>query len=118
MLRELETGQFHRVIPILGDDSLSLEARSVAQGNSPGRIFSDCVEKPNIALVWSNGIGGFYLAGDPYLDQAGLRQAVLEDATSHGSGVVEISACSHGLDVQMAHVFENDTLESETGLIY
>jgi len=41
------------------------EARAVLQGNNPGWVFADDPGAPKTALVWAQGIQGFYLVGDP-----------------------------------------------------
>lgn len=40
------------------------EARAVAQGINPGALYGDDREDPSAAVVWANGIEGFYLVGD------------------------------------------------------
>jgi hypothetical protein len=42
----------------------NLEAQAVIAGNNPGWVFVDDVDYPLSALVWSQGIAGFYLMGD------------------------------------------------------
>jgi GNAT superfamily N-acetyltransferase len=49
------------------------EASAVLVGNNPGRAFVDDVKRPRSALVWAQGMQGFYLTGDadnaPFLEQ-------------------------------------------------
>jgi len=41
------------------------EALAVIEGNNPGWVFADDPETPRSALVWAQGIQGFYLLGEP-----------------------------------------------------
>ena len=41
------------------------EPRAVLEGNSPGWVFGDDPRSPRSALVWVQGMEGFYLLGDP-----------------------------------------------------
>lgn len=48
----------------LAIDCPSPEAAAVIEGNNPGWVFVDDPCTPKAALVWAQGIEGFYLAGD------------------------------------------------------
>ena len=49
---------------ILAIDSPFPEALAVIEGNNPGWVFADDLNTPRTALVWAQGIEGFYLVGD------------------------------------------------------
>jgi hypothetical protein len=51
----------HRVLAI---DCPFPEALAIIEGNNPGWVFVDDVNTPRAALVWAQGIEGFYLVGD------------------------------------------------------
>jgi GNAT superfamily N-acetyltransferase len=40
------------------------EALAVMEGNNPGWVFVDDLNAPKAALVWAQGVDGFYLVGD------------------------------------------------------
>ena len=45
-------------------DFLFPEALAIVDGNNPGWVFVDDLNSPSAALVWAQGIEGFYLEGD------------------------------------------------------
>ncbi|WP_289137422.1 GNAT family N-acetyltransferase [uncultured Brevibacillus sp.] len=62
---ELPKAHFYKVKNLIQDGHPYPEVLSVIEGNHPGWIFADDLEIPRTALIWSQGIGGFYLIGDP-----------------------------------------------------
>ena len=124
MVIELLPKDFFRVVPLLAHPLLSAEARSVANGNSPGWIFVDDDQEPQVALVWSKGIEGFFVAGDPgqqafvhALDH-NVRQVITPRARALGWEWFEVSGCSPDWDAALARAFAGRPLEKETDLIY
>lgn len=63
MLYELTKRDFRRIDHMI-DKHTNLEARAVITGNNPGWVFVDDSDEPSSALVWSQGIEGFYLMGN------------------------------------------------------
>ena len=61
---ELTQDSFYKIIPLLKYGHSHPEILSVIQNNNPGWIFSDQIDSPRTALVWSQGMKGFYLIGD------------------------------------------------------
>jgi len=49
---------------ILALDCPFPEALAIIEGNNPGWVFVDDPNRPKAALVWAQGIKGFYLIGD------------------------------------------------------
>lgn len=62
MLHELTKRDFRR-IDYLMEKHTNIEARAVITGNNPGWVFVEDADDPESALVWSQGIKGFYLLG-------------------------------------------------------
>ena len=60
MIHELE----QRSGMIFTRDCQFPEALAVIDGNNPGWVFVDNPNAPRVALVWAQGIDGFYLVGD------------------------------------------------------
>jgi GNAT superfamily N-acetyltransferase len=60
MIHELE----QRSSMIFARDCRFPEALAVIEGNNPGWVFVDNPNAPRAALVWAQGIDGFYLVGD------------------------------------------------------
>ena len=49
---------------VLAIDCPFPEALAIIEGNNPGWVFVDDLNTPRAALVWAQGIEGFYLVGD------------------------------------------------------
>ena len=62
MLHELTKRDFRRIDHLM-DKHTNIEARAVITGSNPGWIFVEDADDPESALVWSQGIQGFYLLG-------------------------------------------------------
>jgi ribosomal protein S18 acetylase RimI-like enzyme len=108
---------------VLAIDCPFPEALAIIEGNSPGWVFVDDLKTPRAALVWSQGIKGFYLVGnansaafheelDAYTDQ------VLEPRL-HNVGVAwfEISGDEDWNPV-IENVFRKRNLESSQQRVY
>ncbi len=100
MVIELSSEDFSRVIPLLVHPLLGVEAKSIAAGTSPGWIFVDSYEAPQMALIWSKGAEGYYLAGSPnqgkfveWLDRA-VREVIAPRARAMGRDSFEVSGCT------------------------
>jgi RimJ/RimL family protein N-acetyltransferase len=64
MIQELEKRDFPKIEGMISSKKDYPEVLSIVLGVNPGRIFIDDVVKPGAALIWSQGIEGFYLVGD------------------------------------------------------
>jgi len=49
---------------VLAIDCPFPEALAIIEGNNPGWVFVDSLNTPRAALVWAQGVEGFYLIGD------------------------------------------------------
>lgn len=68
------------------------EALAVIEGNNPGWVFVDRLDSPGAALVWAQGIEGFYLVGDP------SRAIFLDELDFHTDQVLKPRLCNLGVD--------------------
>ncbi len=62
MLKELKPNEFERVRPLFQGFDYSLSIHAAIEGNNPGRIFVDNVDRPRTALALT--VEGYLLAGD------------------------------------------------------
>ncbi len=62
MLQELKPNEFERVRPLFEGFDYSLSIRAALEGNNPGRIFVDDVERPRTAFALT--VEGYLLAGE------------------------------------------------------
>ena len=66
MICELPQRDFERVLPLYDESRyVNIEPWAIIQGHNPGRAFVDNTERPTTVLVWSQGMEGFYLLGNP-----------------------------------------------------
>jgi len=108
---------------VLAIDCPFPEALAVIEGNNPGWVFADDPNTPRTALVWAQGIEGFYLVGDPgstpfleYLD--GTIDQVLGPRLQHlGVTWLEVSGGEKWNPV-IENTFENRDLESSQQWVY
>jgi hypothetical protein len=119
MIHELEPSCCSR----LNIDCPFPEARAVMAGNNPGWVFVDEPNAPRAAVVWAQGMKGFYLVGDP--DTAVFREELagysdeilIPRLRSMGVDWFEISGHA-GRDALIEHVFGARRLESSQQWIY
>ncbi len=64
MIYELNQSQFKSISHLLTGERINLEIKAVVEGYNPGWVFVDNVMEPKTAMVWSQGIKGFYFLGD------------------------------------------------------
>lgn len=99
------------------------EARAVIQGNNPGWVFVDDPDAPRTALIWAQGIEGFYLAGE--VDNPRFLQAlndhvdrVLEPRLRKlGAAWLEVSG-GRNWDPVIERVFRKRSLERSAQWVY
>ncbi len=121
---ELKREDFPRILPLLDDPLLGVVGGCVAKGASPGWIFVDSRDNPRTALIWSKGIQGFYLAGDPMqrdvsesLD-AFVSDTIAPRAKQIGLNWFEVSGCGLGWDDFIVQTFARRQPERETEYVY
>ena len=99
------------------------EARAVLDGNNPGWVFVDKPDLPGAALVWAQGIEGFYLIGDA---NCAVFQNELDRFTDHalkprlkelGITWLEISG-DETWDAVIEKVYQGRSLEISQQYVY
>jgi GNAT superfamily N-acetyltransferase len=99
------------------------EALAVIEGNNPGWVFADDLNTPRAALVWAQGIKGFYLVGDAnravFLQELDVYIDQVLKPRLHNLGVAwfEISGDENWNPV-IESVFEKRNLESSQQWVY
>ncbi len=99
------------------------EALAVIQGHNPGWLFVDHPDTPHTALVWAQGIQGFYLLGDvrrtPFLDALNdlINQVLASRLHSLGVTWFEISGGEHW-DATIERIFGHRQLERGQQWVY
>ena len=108
---------------ILAMDILFPEVLAVVEGNNPGWVFVDDLNAPRAALVWAQGIEGFYLVGDAkskvFLEELSIfTERVLKPRLNDlGKTWVEISGDKYW-DPVIEKVYVKRTLESNQQWVY
>lgn len=100
------------------------EVISIIERNNPGTIFVDDIETPQVALVWNQGMKGFYFIGNcknkRFLDD--INKFIDTDIASFlnekNIDYFECSTTSKKWDKMIEKIFEQKGLESWEQLIY
>lgn len=61
---ELNQTEFANILPLLVGSKQQVLPYAICQGMNPGRVFVDCREIPQVALIWSP-VGYYFLFGEP-----------------------------------------------------
>ncbi|WP_105616107.1 GNAT family N-acetyltransferase [Vallitalea okinawensis] len=112
-MMELKKEQFHRIEHMLSVDKCNLEIKSVIALNNPGKVYVDNAREPKSAIIWSKGIGGYYLIGEEnnpsfvkglsqYFDEVIIPQSQDLDYNN-----IEISGTSEIWDDILEMTFDN-----------
>ena len=121
---EVSTADSIRALTLLSHPVLSLEARCVANGSSPGRIYVDSLQKPLVSIIWSKGIEGFFVAGDPQQEHAVqslevfVEEEIVPQTKEAGFKWFEVSGCDPTWDDWIERTFAQRQLRKEKILIY
>jgi len=108
---------------ILAIDCPFPEALAIIEGNNPGWVFVDDLNGPRAALVWAQGIKGFYAVGDAnstaFLQELDIYTDQVLEPRLHDLGVAwfEISGDENWNPV-IENVFEKWNLESSQQWVY
>lgn len=100
------------------------EAFAIVQGENPGRIFVDDIDSPSAALIWSQGIEGFYLVGNAgsrvfstQLD-AYVQRVIEPEAMKSGLEWFEVSGDRPDWNETIADIFADHTIETSLQSVY
>jgi len=108
---------------VLAIDCPFPEALAVIEGNNPGWVFVDDLKTPRAALVWAQGVKGFYLVGDAnsaaFLKGLDVYTDQVLEPRLHDLGVAwfEISG-DESWNPVIEKVFEKRNLESSQQWVY
>jgi len=108
---------------IFAMDFLFPEALAIVEGNNPGWVFVDDLNSPSAALVWAQGVEGFYLVGDAkgkiFLEELGVytEQVLKPRLTDLGIAWVEIGGDKNWNPV-IEKVYKKRILESSQQWVY
>lgn len=123
MIQELSKDKYHRVDNLISDNKFP-EATSVIKKNNPGWVFVDNVDVPKTALIFCQGMGGFYLLGDytniqfknellSFIEEVGYPRL-----KSIGINWIEISGVLEEWNSVIEEVFANKKLGKDNQLVY
>jgi GNAT superfamily N-acetyltransferase len=108
---------------VLAIDCPFPEALAIIEGNNPGWVFVDGLNTPRAALVWAQGIKGFYLVGDAnsavFLEELDVYTDQVLGPRLHHLGIAwfEISG-DENWNAVIENVFGKRNLESSQQWVY
>ncbi len=125
MIEELPEQHFSKVLSNLSTGPHQHpEALSVLSGSNPGKVYVDSFSAPRSALIWAQGIEGFYLVGDAesrifstHLDEF-VQRVIKPEAKKSGLEWFEVSGDSPLWDRTIQRAFNSHGIESSQQYIY
>lgn len=123
MLYELNTNDYH-LLRSLSNQRENAIFISVIENNTPGFIYVDNLAEPNIALIWAEGIDGFYLIGKKncvvdidefnYFIDHSIKSRLLRKNINY----IEINSDNDQLDLLIEDAFSYRKLNKDYQLVY
>ncbi len=117
MINELDYKDFHRVEALLEGINNFPEAKAVVLGSNPGKIYTENTKNPTSALLWCQGMQGYYLLGDEknpeFLKEIGecIDSRLLKELKQMKINSFEISGVHQGWDIKIEELFKNRKLD-------
>lgn len=124
MITELKQSEFDIIKNLLNEEADNVEVKSIIEGINPGWVFVDSKDKPNVALVWSQGQEGFYFVGSENISTFNLAlndyidEMIEERGIRAGLNRFEFSGDSEKWDPVFKEIFKNRQLTISTQYIY
>lgn len=124
MIKRLGITEFNNVKSLVEDLEYFPEVHSVVNGMNPGAIYVDSLNNPRSALVWNQGMQGFYLIGDEASDafnrdiKAYVNEVLVDELKNKGINWVEISGVSEAWEKNIEEMFEDRGIKFGYQLIY
>lgn len=121
---ELNKGEYKIVETIMNDNMDHIEVRSVLSGMNPGWVFVDDKNNLKTALVWSQGIKGFYFIGDytnkGFIEEVDtfIQKNIKSRIEEKGLKYFEFSGDSENWESVFKSIFRNRDLQWAAQLIY
>jgi GNAT superfamily N-acetyltransferase len=125
-MHELRPDEYSQALPLIGAEQptyFPIVARALAEGNTPGELWVDAVDKPTSAFMWDEDvICG--LAGDP--DNGPFNDAVAHLITerimphnlARGKGWLKVYYTSEAWEEQAAALFAGATIRKVDRRLY
>lgn len=124
MIYELSKKDFIKVRGIQGCNQINLEIDSVISGYNPGWIFVDNIDSPRTAMIWSQGIEGFYFIGDEnnedfnrYINEY-IDSTIKKRSKAQGLKSFEFSGTSPAWDGTFKQIFSNRDMLMSKQFVY
>ena len=120
---ELTKDQFQCVNALLPQEEGYVEPKAVIDLNNPGWVFVDSKINPSLALIWSQGIEGFYLLGrqiERYAENLNsfIDTFVRPKLLSRNIEYFEVSSVPPITNTELQSVFKQRKLNEWTQSVY
>ncbi|MEI5906886.1 GNAT family N-acetyltransferase [Bacillus spongiae] len=115
---------YHKISTLLSDGIKYPEVISIIENNNPGAIFVDDISNPNTALVWNQGMRGFYFIGDNenklFLKNINLfiNHYITMFLKEKGINHFEVSGSTSAWEETIGVIFRHKNLQAWRQLIY
>ncbi|WP_105616319.1 GNAT family N-acetyltransferase [Vallitalea okinawensis] len=124
MIHEIHQNDYYKVKMLLEGVRNFPEVHAVIDQNNPGKIYTDNRNAPQTALVWSQGMQGFYFIGDDKNDsflkdiKEFINQVIIRDLIQKEINWFEISGANTRWDHRIEELFEERDIQYGIQLTY
>lgn len=116
LMYKLEEKDYNKILEILNSSKHSIFPATVCEGNNPGWIYVDNIEKPQSALVYTNYLGGTLVG--KYDNEAfnksikdNLDTLIIPKVKTDNDEEFDLSGDSSNWDETIKNIFENRTID-------
>ncbi|QOR35302.1 GNAT family N-acetyltransferase [Clostridium sp. 'deep sea'] len=113
MLQELSKSDYYKVAKMMTGAKVNLEPEAVIWGYNPGTIYVDDVLEPKSAVIWVEGMKGFYFVGDANNDRFNkfivdfFDKVLIKKAKKINYKWIEFSGLNTDWEITLAKLFKH-----------
>lgn len=124
MVYEIDYCDYYKTSYLLENVKNFPEVRAIINNNNPGKIYVDDEDKPKTALVWNQGMQGFYFIGDDNNDnflgniKGYINDRIINKLKSKGINWFEISGVNDRWNKRIEELFRDRGIKYGYQLAY
>lgn len=124
MIYEIESCYYNKIKQLVEDVENFPEIKAVIDNNNPGKVYVDNNDNPKTALVWNQGMQGFYFVGnynnDNFLSniKEHINERIINELTSKEINWFEISGVNDRWNQRIEELFKDREIKYGYQLAY